>query len=255
MTLGEAKMSDRVILEVCVDTPAGLAAAIAGGADRIELCAALALQGLTPAPGLIAIAAEAAIPIYPMIRPRHGDFVYDEGDIDAILRDIDATRAAGLAGVVIGANLPSGELDVDVLSMLVAHAEGLGVTLHRAFDLTPDPIAALETAIDLGFERILTSGCALNAMAGAETIAALVQQADGRIAILAGGGINASNAAQIVARTGVREVHGSCSAPMIEGLAKGHEHRAHALGFVPDGLRDTDQAVVEAVVKVLRGLQ
>ena len=247
-------MSDRVILEVCVDTPAGLAAAIAGGADRIELCSALALQGLTPAPGLMAIAAEAAIPIYPMIRPRHGDFIYDEGDLDAILRDIDAVREAGLAGVVIGANLSSGELDVDALAMLVAHAEGLGVTLHRAFDLTPDPVAALETAIDLGFERILTSGCALNAMAGHETLAAMVEQAAGRIAILAGGGVNASNVAEIVARTGVREVHGSCSGPMVEGLAAGHEHRAHELGFVPDGLRDTDQAVVAAVVKVLEGL-
>ena len=247
-------MSDRVILEVCVDTPAGLAAAIAGGADRIELCAALALQGLTPAPSLIAIAAEAEIPIYPMIRPRSGDFVYDAADLDAILRDIDATRDAGLAGVVIGANLSSGELDVDALSMLVAHAEGLGVTLHRAFDLTPDPFAALETAIDLGFERILTSGCALNAMAGAETIAALVKQADGRIAILAGGGVNPSNVAEIVARTGVTEVHGSCSGPMTYGLGQGHEDRAYKLGFVQDGLRDTDQAVVEAVVKVLAGL-
>jgi copper homeostasis protein len=123
--------------------------------------------------------------------------------------------------------------------MLVAHAEGLGVTLHRAFDLTPDPFAALETAIDLGFERILTSGCALNAMAGAETIAALVTQADGRIAILAGGGVNPSNVAQLVARTGVREVHGSCSGPMTYGLGQGHEDRAYKLGFVQDGLRDT----------------
>jgi copper homeostasis protein len=247
-------MSDRVILEVCVDTPAGLAAAIEGGADRIELCSALALQGLTPAPGLMAIAAQAPIPIYPMIRPRNGDFVYDEADLDAILRDIDATREAGLAGVVIGANLASGELDVDALAMLVAHAEGLGATLHRAFDLTPDPFAALETAIDLGFERILTSGCALNAVAGAETIAALVEKADGRIAVLAGGGVNPSNVAQLVARTGVREVHGSCSAPMTYGLGQGHEDRAYKLGFVQDGLRDTDEATVAAVVKVLAGL-
>jgi copper homeostasis protein len=254
MAVREAKMSDRVILEVCVDTPAGLAAALAGGADRIELCSALALQGLTPAPGLMAIAAEAAIPIYPMIRPRNGDFVYDAGDLGAILRDIDAARDAGLAGVVIGANLPTGELDADVLSMLVAHAEGLGVTLHRAFDLTPDPFAALETAIDLGFERILTSGRALSAMAGAETIAALVKQADGRIAILAGGGVNPSNVAQLVARTGVREVHGSCGGPMTYGLGQGHEDRAYKLGFVQDGPRDTDEAVVAAVVKVLAEL-
>ena len=247
-------MSKRVLLEVCVDTPKGLAAAIKGGAGRIELCAALALQGLTPAPGLIAIAAEASIPIYPMIRPRNGDFVYDAGDLEAILRDIDAVRDAGLAGVVIGANRPTGELDVDVLSMLVAHAEGLGVTLHRAFDLTPDPFAALETAIDLGFERILTSGCALTAEAGAETIARLVAQADGRIAILAGGGVKPANVAELVARTGVTEVHGSCSGPATEGLGQGHEDRAHRLGFVQDGLRDTDEATVAAMVKVLEGL-
>ena len=247
-------MSKRVILEVCVDTPAGLAAAIAGGADRIELCSALALQGLTPAPSLMAIAAEAEIPIYPMIRPRHGDFVYDDRDLDAIFRDIDAVRAAGLAGVVIGANLPSGELDVDALAMLVAHAEGLGVTLHRAFDLTPDPFAALETAIDLGFERILTSGCALNAMAGAETIARLVEQADGRIAILAGGGVRPDNVAELIARTGVVEVHGSCSGPMTYGLGQGHEDRAYKLGFVQDGLRDTDLETVAAMVGVLAGL-
>jgi copper homeostasis protein len=254
MSIGEAKMSDRVILEVCVDTPAGLAAAIEGGADRIELCSALALQGLTPAPSLMAIAAAAAIPIYPMIRPRHGDFVYDARDLDAIVRDIDATRDAGLAGVVIGANAPSGELDVDALAMLVAHAEGLGVTLHRAFDLTPDPFAALETAIDLGFERILTSGCALNVVAGTETIAALVKQADGRIAILAGGGVKPSNVAELVTRTGVREVHGSCSGPMVEGQAHGHEGLARELGFVPDGLRDTDRATVAAVVAALSTL-
>jgi copper homeostasis protein len=254
MAMEEAKMSERVILEVCVDTPAGLAAAIDGGADRIELCSALALQGLTPAPGLMAIAAEAAIPIYPMIRPRHGDFVYDAGDLDAIFRDIDAVRAAGLAGVVIGANRPSGELDADALAMLVAHADGLGVTLHRAFDLTPDPFAALETAIDLGFERILTSGGALNAMAGAGTIARLVEQADGRIAILAGGGVNPRNVAELIARTGVVEVHGSCSGPMTYGLGQGHEDRAGKLGFVQDGLRDTDLETVAAMVEVLRGL-
>ena len=248
-------MSDRVILEVCVDTPAGLAAAIAGGADRIELCSALALQGLTPTPGLMATATYAPIPIYAMIRPRQGDFVYNACDLDAALRDIDAARAAGLAGLAIGANRPSGELDADVLAMFIAHAgSSMGVTLHRAFDLTPDPFAALETAIDLGFERILTSGCALNAMAGSSMIAALVGQAAGRIAILAGGGVNPSNVAELVARTAVREVHGSCSAPMVEGLAKGHEHRAHELGFVPDGLRDTDEAVVKAVVEALRGL-
>ena len=247
-------MSKRVILEVCVDTPAGLAAAIKGGADRIELCSSLALQGLTPAPGLIAQAADSAIPIYPMIRPRQGDFQYGPVDLDAMRRDIDAVRAAGLAGVVLGANWPSGELDARALAMLIAHSQGLGVTLHRAFDLVPDPAAALETAIDLGFERILTSGAAQTAMSGAELIAAMVAQANGRIAILAGGGVNLVNVAELVARTGVVEVHSSCSAPATDGLAQGHEARAYKLGFVPDGLRDTRQATVAELVGVLAGL-
>ncbi|MBO9710112.1 MAG: copper homeostasis protein CutC [Caulobacter sp.] len=247
-------MSERVILEVCVDTPAGLVAAIRGGADRIELCSSLALQGLTPAPGLIAQAAAAPIPIYPMIRPRQGDFRYAEHDLDAMRRDIDAVRTAGLAGVVLGASKASGALDEGALTMLVRHAEGLGVTLHRAIDLTPDPAEALETAIGLGFERILTSGGALNAMAGAERIAAFVEQAAGRIAILAGGGVNPANVAELVARTGVREVHSSGSGPATEGLAAGHEERALHLGFVPTGLRDTDEAVVARLAGVVRGL-
>ena len=247
-------MSKRVILEVCVDTPAGLAAAIKGGADRIELCSSLALQGLTPAPGLIAQAARASIPIYPMIRPRQGDFQYGPVELDAMRRDIDAVRAAGLAGVVLGANRASGELDAEALAMLVAHAAGLGVTLHRAFDLVPDPAAGLETAIALGFERVLTSGAAQTAMAGAELIAAMMAQAGGRIVILAGGGVNPANVAELVARTGVREVHSSCSAPATDGLAQGHEDRAYKLGFVPDGLRDTRAATVAELVGVLAGL-
>ncbi|NQE62643.1 copper homeostasis protein CutC [Caulobacter sp. RHG1] len=243
--------ADRILLEVCVDTPAGLAAAIAGGADRIELCAALALQGLTPAPGLMAIAAQAPIPIYPMIRPRNGDFCYDAGDLDAMRRDIDAVRAYGLAGVVIGANLPDGQLDLEALELLVAHAQGLGVTLHRSFDLVPDQAVALETAIALGFERILTSGGALTAEAGAEAIAALVEQAAGRIAILAGAGVRPGNIADLVRRTGVREVHGSFGGP-VPGADP--DSQLGRMGFVPPTLRDTEQASVAEAVRILRGL-
>lgn len=243
--------ADRILLEVCIDTPAGLAAAIAGGADRIELCAALALQGLTPAPGLMALAAKASIPIYPMIRPRNGDFCYDAGDLDAMRRDIDAVRAYGLAGVVIGANRPDGELDLAVLEKLVEHSKGLGMSLHRSFDLVPDQAAALEIAIDLGFERVLTSGGALTAQAGAERIAALVEQAAGRIGILAGAGVKPGNVAELVKRTGVREVHGSFSGP-IPGAEPGS--KLGEMGFVPPELRDTDQAAVAEAVRVLRGL-
>jgi len=243
--------TDRILLEVCVDTPAGLAAAIAGGADRIELCSALALQGLTPAPGLMALAAEAPIPIYPMIRPRNGDFCYDVGDLDHIRRDIDAVRRYGLAGVTIGANLPDGQLDLAALEVLVEHSRGLGMTLHRAFDLVPDMSVALEAAIALGFERVLTSGGALTAQAGAEQIAELVQQADGRIAILAGAGVRPSNVADLVKRTGVREVHGSFGRP-IPGAAPGS--KLGEMGFVPPELRDTDEAAVAEAARILRAL-
>lgn len=242
---------ERILLEVCVDTPAGLAAAIAGGADRIELCAALALQGLTPAPGLMAQAASAPIPIYPMIRPRNGDFCYDQRDVDAIKRDIDAVRAYGLAGVVIGANRPDGALDLPVLQALVAHAQGLGMSLHRSFDLVPDQSEALEIAVELGFERVLTSGGALTAEAGAEQIAALVDQAAGRIGVLAGAGVRPGNIAELVRRTGVREVHGSFGGA-ISGAEPGS--KLGAMGFVPPELRDTDQAAVAEAVRILRAL-
>lgn len=243
--------ADRILLEVCVDTPAGLAAAIAGGADRIELCAALALQGLTPAPGLMAQAAKAPIPIYPMIRPRNGDFCYDAGDLDHMRRDIDAVREYGLAGVVIGANLSDGQLDLDALEMLAEHSRGLGLSLHRAFDLVPEQSVALEAAIALGFERVLTSGGALTAQAGAQRIAELVRQADGRIGILAGAGVRPSNVAELVRRTGVREVHGSFSG-QIPGAAPGS--KLSEMGFVPPELRDTDEAAVAEAARILRDL-
>jgi copper homeostasis protein len=247
--------TDRPTLEVCVDTPKGLATAVGAGADRIELCAALALQGLTPSPGLMAQAARADCPVYAMIRPREGDFVYGGGDFDAMRADIDAVRDAGLAGVVIGANRPSGELDVETLTALIDHAAGLGMTLHRAFDLVPDFDAALETAIGLGFERILTSGGERSAPAGAERIAALVAQAAGRISIMAGAGLNADNVAGLIARTGVHEVHGSCSGPASEGLGAGHAERAGALGFAPPGMRDTSADAVARMVGALKAIR
>ena len=246
---------DRPSLEVCVDTPNGLAAAVAGGADRIELCAALALHGLTPSPGLMAQAARAECPVYAMIRPREGDFVYGPLDVDVMKRDIDAVRGAGLAGVVVGANRPSGDLDDDILRMLIAQAAGMGVTLHRAFDLVPDFAVALETAIDLGFERILTSGGERSAPAGAARLAELVAQAAGRLSIMAGGGLNADNVADLIARTGVREVHGSCSGPATGGLGAGHADRAGALGFLPAPPRDTVEASVARMAAVLKTIK
>lgn len=198
------------LLEVCVDDPRGLADAIAGGADRIELCSALALGGLTPAPGLIAQAAEAPIPIFAMIRPRPGGFVYSPEELKAAEVDIAAIRDAGLAGIVFGATHADGRLDRDANRRIRDAAEYLPMVLHRSFDLSPDLSEGLETAIELGFCRILTSGGCPSAIEGAENIAALVKQAAGRITILPGGGVSEENAEELL-RTGVRELHGSCS--------------------------------------------
>ena len=175
-------------LEVCVDTGAGLDEAVAGGADRIELCAALALGGLTPAAGLMAQAAGCPLPVMVMIRPRAGDFVWAEAEVGMMEAEIAATRAAGLAGVVLGTSLPDGRLDVPVLKRLVAAAEGMDLTLHRAIDLAPDMGQALEAVIGLGFRRVLTSGGEKTAEAGAARIAAVVTQATGRISIMPGFG-------------------------------------------------------------------
>ena len=142
---------------------------------------------------------------------------------------------------------------MDALAALRTHAEGMGVTLHRAFDLVPDFSAALEAAIDLGFQRILTSGGERSAPAGAERLAALVTQAAGRISIMAGSGLNAENVADLIARTGVREVHGSCGGAAIDGLGQGHADRASALGFLPSDPRDTVEAQVARMAAALRG--
>jgi copper homeostasis protein len=230
------------LLEVCVDTPAGLQAALDGGADRVELCSALALSGLTPSPSLMKLAARQARPSFAMIRPRPGDFCFSPAEIDVMRGDIDTAREAGLPGVVLGASRPDGELDAYALGRLVEHSRGLAITLHRAFDVSPDLAAALETAVDLGFERVLTSGGERSAIAGADRLRDLVCQAGGRISIMAGSGVTASNVRALVDETGVREVHGAFSRTR---TAPAGPERLQALGFVVEQV-ETDQAAVAA---------
>ncbi|MBS0364064.1 MAG: copper homeostasis protein CutC [Proteobacteria bacterium] len=239
----------RVVLEICLDSPEGLAAAVAGGADRIELCASLDAEGLTPAPGLMAQAGACGVETFALIRSRAGDFVFGARDLDAMRRDIDAARAAGLAGVVLGASRADGRLDEAALSGLIAHAAGLGVALHRAFDVTPDKAEALETAIGLGFARILTSGGRPGAPEGAALIAELIAQAGDRIAIMPGAGLEPGNVAAFVRRTGAREVHAACRAPMV-GQRGGLDAE---LGFVTPRLQDTSRAEVAAMRRALDG--
>ncbi|NBN64022.1 copper homeostasis protein CutC [Microvirga tunisiensis] len=243
-------MSDvlpEVLLEVCVDGPEGLLAAVRGGAGRVELCAALAIGGLTPAPGLMALAAEQPIPVWPLLRVHPGPFRYTPADVRALKADMDTVAGFGLAGVVIGANEASGQLDRAVLAELADHARarGLGLTLHRAFDLAAaqDPEGAVDLAVELGFDRILTSGAARTAEAGLAVLERIVAHAGTRIAILPGSGISRANVDVILDRLGVREVHSSCSGPDLTGT-----EGERALGFLAEAPRRTDEVTVRALV-------
>ncbi|WP_180899574.1 copper homeostasis protein CutC [Martelella soudanensis] len=198
------------LLEICVGDVGGLETAVEAGADRIELCASLDQGGLTPSAGLIEVAAAAPVPVHVLIRPRAGGFVYTAREFETMLRDIAFCRRAGVAGVVIGALDRHHDLDADGLATLVGAARGMDITLHRAFDLTRDPFAALETAVALGIPRILTSGQEQRASEGRDLIAVLAEAAGERISLMPGGGLNAENAQLFLAIPGVRELHASC---------------------------------------------
>ncbi|MDX5986089.1 copper homeostasis protein CutC [Sphingomonas echinoides] len=244
----------RGMLEVCVETVAGLEAALRGGADRIELCAALSVGGLTPPGSLIRATASGPLPVHLLARPRAGGFRYNTAEQALIADDIRAAADAGLAGVVIGASAADRQLDTAVLARWVDHARTLGqqrgaalsLTLHRAFDLVPDPLAALEQAVALGFDRILTSGGEPRAIDGVTTLAALHRQAAGRIIILAGSGISVETAPALLA-TGITELHASCRSTR-EIAPDAPERR---FGFVAAQDGDTDVDRVAALAQLV----
>jgi copper homeostasis protein len=197
-----------ILVEAAVESPESALAAERAGADRIELCANLDDGGTTPPPDLIAAVVErTTLPVFVLIRTRAGEFVYTNDEIDGMSRDIDLARTMGAAGIVTGALTPAGSIEEAGMRTLVKAAAGLPVTFHRAFDVVASPLAALEELIALGLSRALTSGGAATASEGADAIAALVDHAHNRIAIVAGGGIREQNVRDVIARTGVREIH------------------------------------------------
>ncbi len=196
------------ICEVCVDSVSGAAAAEAGGADRIELCAGLVEGGITPSSGMMALVCERfSIDTVVLIRPRGGDFLYTGEEFEVMLRDTAAAREAGAYGVATGVLTADGRVDPERTARLIAAARPLRVTFHRAFDMTRDPRKALETLIELGVDRVLTSGRKRTVPEGLELIRELVGQAAGRISVMPGGGVRESNVRRILELTGAGEVH------------------------------------------------
>jgi copper homeostasis protein len=242
-------------VEVVVDSVAGALAAAHGGAHRLELCCALAEGGLTPSIGLLQqVVRNCRLPVMAMLRPRGGDFLYDERELAVVLADAEALLAAGAHGLVFGALDADGNLDKTRMEAVVRAAAGRPVTCHRAFDVAADCGAVLEHLIALGVQRVLTSGQKASALAGADRIRALVAQSKGRIAVVAGGGLRADTVAAFVARTRVPEVH--LSATLWQQSPMRHRNEEVAMGGkVPAGeytRRATDAAAVAAVVAALR---
>lgn len=236
------------ILEICVEDPVGIADAVAGGADRLELCSALELGGLTPSAALIDQAVATGIPIHAMIRPRSGGYVLEEGEAGLIVAEIGEALSRGVAGVVVGALRPDGRLDREAMARFRDAAADAVAVLHRAVDLAADPVAAVEEACALGYDKILSSGGAATAPEGAATLARMVTAARGRLSVMAGAGVRPDNVAALIAATGVREVHGSASRPGLEPDSK-----VVALGFATGARRRTDRATVAALRAMVDG--
>jgi len=188
------------LLEVCVDSLASARAAVHAGADRLELCSALAVGGLTPYTALLRqIRKESDIPIRCLMRPRAGDFLYTREEISLLCDQITELKQAGADGFVIGALTPEGELDVDVMQILLDSCAGAPVTLHRCIDVAKDPLSLYDSAAELGIDTVLTSGGAANCLAGQDVLAALLARRDAKSGpeVLIGAGVNADVIAEL----------------------------------------------------------
>jgi copper homeostasis protein len=200
-----------VLIEACVDSVASAVAAEWGGSQRLELCENLGVGGTTPSTELIdAVRARVGIPIMVMIRPRGGSYVHCRAELDQMRRDIGAAKEHGADGVVLGVLDAANRVDVKATNELVTLAADMPVTFHRAFDIVPDLSIALEALVTAGVARVLTSGGAPTALAGAPMLASLVRRAGERIRIMAGGKVRGGNVREIAATSGVTEVHARC---------------------------------------------
>ena len=241
------------ILEICAGSVESAIAARDGGAQRIELCAALEVGGVTPSAGLIAEARKIeGVVLNVIIRPRGGDFLYNEYEAACMEQDIRTCKQLGVDGVVIGALTADGDIDTTLCKRLIAAADGMSVTFHRAFDMCRDPRKALEELISLGCDRVLTSGQAATAEAGVPLLKELVEQSAERIIIMPGCGVNSSNVASILESTGANEIHASARKSVGSGMK--FRHSGVSMGN-PDSdeyaRKETDVNEVKAIIASL----
>jgi copper homeostasis protein len=244
----------RILLEACVDSVESAVAAEAGGAGRVELCDNLIEGGTTPSAGAIASCVERlSIPVFVMIRPRGGDFLYSDVELDVMRRDVEQAKRLGAHGVVFGLLRPDGTVDEERTRALVEAARPLEVTFHRAFDVTRDAAEALEALVGLGVERVLSSGQAPSAAEGLPLLASLARQAAGRIGILPGGGVDEENVARIVGETGVAEAHVRGTSLRLSGM----EYRNPDIDFggrvaaVDDAREVTDAVRIRRILEAV----
>lgn len=241
-------------IEICVDSAAGAFAAQRGGADRVELCDNLIEGGTTPSAGSIKVARRGLkIGLQVIIRPRGGDFLYDEHETEVMREDVRMAKNLGADGVVIGCLTAEGEIDKMRTQELIQLARPLNVTFHRAFDMCRDPQKGLEQLIDLGIDRVLTSGQEASCLEGIELIGALQKQAAGRIIVMPGGGITPRNLQRILQSTGVSEVHLSARSS-VESNMKYRNSRVYMGGTLPPpefSWKTTDEAIVRTVVEAV----
>jgi copper homeostasis protein len=220
-----------VLIEIAVASAEDAATAERGGADRVELSAALALGGLTPSPGaLLEAKAAVRLPVIAMARPRPAGFAYSDTEFRTLLRDTELLLANGADGIAFGASQPDGSVDVQRCREVVRLIGERDAVFHRAFDVTPDPLAALEQLVDMGVRRVLTSGQAATALDGAALLAELIRRAAGRIEILPAAGIRPANVRNLISRTGCTQVHASLRASANDPSAGG---RALSFGGGP----------------------
>ena len=244
-----------VLIELCVEGVDGAVAAAEAGADRIELCASLMEGGITPSVGtILATLAEVRVPVMVMVRPRGGDFLYSAREFGSMLDDVAAIRETGAAGVVFGCLTPDGSVDEARTRALVEQAGPMDCTFHRAFDMAADPVSALEALIRCGVGHVLTSGRAPTAVLGQDVLAALVKQADGRIAVMGCGALRPDTIGGVRRATGLEEMHFSAQVEEPSGMV--YRNPALAMGSVAPSREfvriGTDPDLVRATIAAAR---